>query len=141
MNGLSLIKGYYLGSPLFLLMDLWWGIEVRVTFIPDPGLRFGYYVIISAMGLLTHFRPRSAPWVALGESSLNLVLILLWILLPIYAIPDALAAGGEIGVPYTPNQVLVNGLLAGTFFLLGFYRAQATLLFRFPWLGGGMGPR
>ncbi len=134
VRGLSLIRGYYLGSPLFFLAGLWWGIEIRVTFIPDPGLRFGYYVLLSGLGLLTHFRPLSAPWVALSESSLNLLLIFLWILGPLYSVSDALEAGGAPVVPYTADEVLVNGLLAGSFFLLGFYRAQASILAGKPWL-------
>ena len=134
---LKWIKGYYLASPLFFLLGLWWGVEVRVTFIPDPGPRFIYYVVLSGLGLLVHFRPSSAPWVALGESSLNLLLIILWILLPIYALSDGVMESGAIGVPYTPVQVLVNGLLAGGFFLVGFYRAQGEILSRFPWMGGG----
>jgi hypothetical protein len=78
----------------------------------------------------------------MGESTLNLVLILLWILLPIYTLPtsDAGIGGGE--VPYTVREVLVNGLLAGSFFLVGFYRAQGIIMDRLPWLGGrkGKGP-
>lgn len=142
MRSLRLIQGYYLASPLFLVLGLWWGWEVRVTFLPDLRQRFAYYVLLSALGLLTHFRPSSAPWVALGESALNLLLIMVWILLPIYALPGV-AESGPIEVPYTARQVLVNGGLAGGFFLLGFYRAQGTILARFPWLGGvqGRGPR
>lgn len=135
MNRLRLIQGYYLASPLFMLMGFWWGWEVRVTFLPDPRLRFGYYVGISVLGLLTHFRPSAAPWVALGESALNLFLILAWILLPIYAMPEAAMGEGLVGVPYTPGQVLINGGLAGSFFLVGFYRAQRAIQERFPWLG------
>jgi len=138
-----LIQAYYLASPVFWVMGLWWGWEVRVTFLPDPRLRFGYYVALSVLGLLTHFRPSSAPWVALGESTLNLFLILAWILLPIYAMPEAALGEGPLGVPYTPGEVLVNGGLAGSFCLVGFYQAQSAILERFPWLGGrqGRGPR
>jgi hypothetical protein len=128
------IQGYYLASPLFFLIGLWWGWEVRVTFIPDPGWRFVYYLVLSGLGLLSHFRPVTAPWVALGESSLNLLLILLWILLPIYALPGDAMGAGPVGLPYTAGQVVVNGLLAGSFFLVGFYRAQGTLIRRFSWL-------
>jgi hypothetical protein len=128
-----------------LLFGLWWGIEIRVTFIPDPGLRFGYYVLLSGLGLLAHFRPSTAPFVALGESSLNLLLIMLWILLPIWALTDAVNDPGAAGVPYTPGEVLVNGLLAGGFFVLGFYRAQDAIVARFPWTavrrGGPRGGR
>ena len=131
MNVLRWIQGYYLASPLFFLLGLWWGWEVRVSFLPDPGPRFLYYLFISGLGLLAHFRPGTAPWVALGESSLNLLLILLWILLPIYSLADpVLETTGPVGVPYTPGQVLVNGLLAGSFFIVGFYRAQAVILAR-----------
>jgi len=133
--GLRWIQGYYLASPVFLLIGVWWGMEVRVTFIPDTRWRFLYYVALTGLGLLSHFRPRSAPWVALGESSLNLLLIILWILLPIYALSDDPLGAGPVSLPYTAGQVLVNGLLAGSFFLLGFYRAQGAILSRMPWIG------
>jgi len=74
------------------------------------------------------------PWAAGGESSLNLLLIMLWILVPIYTLADGVM---DSGVPYSPGEVLVNGLLAGSFFLLGFYRGQAAIIARMPWLGGG----
>ena len=134
MKGLRWIQWYYLSSPLFFLVGLWWGFEVRVSFLPDPGRRFLYYVLLSALGLLSHFRPRAAPWVALVESSVNLLLIMLWILVPIYSLGDGALESGAIGVPYTATQVLINGLLAGSFFLLGFYRAQGEILKRFPWM-------
>ena len=132
-----LIQGYYLASPFFFLIGIWWGFEVRASFIPDPTKRFLYYVLLSGLGLLAYFRPKSAPWVALCESSLNLLLIMLWILLPIYSLGEAGIDHGPVGVPYTPGQVLVNGLLAGSFFLLGFYRAQGAILERFPWMSSG----
>ena len=130
MRGFRWIQGYYLASPIFFLFGLWWGFEVRVTFIPDAGCRFGYYLVLSGLGLLAYFRPKSAPWVALGESTINLFLIILWILLPIYTLGDV----GDLRVPYTPAEVLVNGLLAGSFFVLGFYRAQGVIFERYPWL-------
>ena len=130
----GLIQGYYLASPLFLLLGLWWGVEVRVTFLPDPGHRFAYYLVITSLGLLTHFRPSTAPFVALGESVVNLFLILAWILFPLYGLTDALAEG-EAALPYTATEVLINGGLAGGVFLAGFYRAQARILERFPFLG------
>lgn len=139
LKELRLIQAYYLGSPLFLLFGLWWGFEVRVTFIPDSGYRFAYYVVLSFLGLLTFFRPRTGPWVALGESALNLLLILAWILIPIYSLTDAALEGGPLGVPYTPREVLINGGLAGLFFLVGFYRAQNTIIEKLPWLGGQKG--
>jgi hypothetical protein len=126
MAALRAIQLYYLGSPLFLLFGAWWGVELRASFLPGSGARFLYCAGLSGLGLLTWFRPRAAPWVAMGESSLNLLLILLWILLPVYGLGEAWAEGGAVGVPYTPAQVIVNGGLAGAFFILGFHRAQGA---------------
>jgi len=130
LRRMSLISGYYLASPFFFLIGLWWGWEIRATFLPELRSRFLYYVVLSGLGLLTHFRPATGPWVALVESTLNLLLIMLWILLPIYAMPGELMAMGEVGIPYSAQEVLVNGGLAGTFFLVGFYRAQGIILAR-----------
>ena len=136
--GIRWIQGDDLASPLFFLLGLWWGFEVRVSFIPDPATRFFYYVLLSGLGLLAYFRPGTAPWVALCECSVNLLLIMLWILMPIYSLAEAGIGQGPVGVPYTPTQVLVNGLLAGSFFLLGFYKAQSKILKRLPWMSSEM---
>jgi hypothetical protein len=137
MSALRWIQAYYLGSPLFLLAGVFWGFELRTTFLPDPVHRLAYYGLISALGLLTYFRPRSGPWVALGESSLNLLLLVLGILLPVYRLPDQVAAAGPLSLPYSAGEVLLNGVLAGTFFVVGFYRAQAEILRRFAAEGRG----
>jgi len=115
VKGLRWIQGYYLASPLFFLFGLWWGIEIRVSFIPDPGRRFLYYLVLSGLGLLAHFRPAAAPWVAVGKSSVNLLLIMLWILVPIYGLANGALESGPIGLPYTPGEVLVNGDSSGQY--------------------------
>ena len=65
---------------------------------------------------------------------MNLLLIMIWILLPIYALPSVVESG-PVEVPYTVREVLMNGGLAGSFLLVGFYRAQSVILARFPRLG------
>jgi len=128
VSTIRLIQGYYLASPGLFLLGWLWGAEVRATFLPDVQTRFLYYLFLSVLGLLTHFRPSTAPFVALGESVLNLFLIFAWILLPIYGLAEGELEMGMVGVPYTAMEVLVNGGLAGTFFLVGFYQAQARIL-------------
>jgi len=131
MNILRLIQGYYLGSPIFFLVSLFWSFELRTTFLTDPFHRLAYYALISGLGLLTYFRLGAGPWVALGESSLNLVLLILGILLPIYRLADQAASGQPFTLPYSAGEVLLNGALAGTFFIVGFYRAQSEILRRY----------
>ena len=130
MSRTALIQWYYRSSPLLFVLGWWWGIEVRAVFLPDLNARFGYYVFLSALGLLAHFRPSTAPFVALGESSLNLLLLLLWILIPIWDLTSAVETG-DLVLPYTVGEVLVNGLLAGAFCLLGFYGSQLRIVERF----------
>lgn len=139
MDTLRVIQTYYLGSPLFFLVSLWWGVELRTTFLPDLRLRFLYYLLLGALGLLTWFRPATAPWVALGESSLNVFLLAAGIVLPIYDLAGAATGGQPLALPYSAGEVLVNGLLAGSFFIVGFYRAQAEILRG--WARGGGGRR
>jgi hypothetical protein len=131
MNTLRLIQGYYLGSPIFFLVSLFWSFELRTTFLTDPLHRLAYYALISGLGILTYFRPGAGPWVALGESSLNLVLLIVGILLPIYRLADQATSGQAFMLPYSAGEVLLNGVFAGSFFLMGFYRAQSEVLRRY----------
>lgn len=127
MSLTTLIQRYYLASPLLFVVGWWWGLEVRATFLPSPEARFLYYLFLSALGLLAHLRPSSTPYVALGESSLNLFLLMAWILVPLWSLAEKVE-GGSLALPYSASEVLLNGLLAGGFFLLGFYQAQDDLL-------------
>lgn len=131
MSTLRWIQTYYLGSPLFLLLGLFWGYELRTTFLTDPAHRLVYYAFISGLGLLAYFRPKTGPFVALGESSLNLLLLCLGILVPIYGLTDQALEGGAMTLPYSAGEVLLNGLLSGTFFIVGFRRAQAEIFRRY----------
>jgi hypothetical protein len=116
---------------LFFLLGLFWGYEIRTTFLADPAQRLAYYAFISGLGLLAFFWPKTGPFVALGESSLNLLLLCLGILVPIYGLADQALEGGALALPYSAGEVLLNGLLSGTFFIVGFRRAQAEILRRY----------
>lgn len=131
MSTLRWIQTYYLGSPLFFLIGMFWGYELRTTFLTDPAHRLAYYTVISGLGLLAYFKPKTGPFVALGESSLNLILLCLGILLPIYGLADQVLNGGPMTLPYSAGEVLLNGLLSGTFLILGFRRAQAEIFRRY----------
>jgi hypothetical protein len=80
-----LIQGYYLGSPIFFLVSLFWSFELRTTFLTDP----------------------------------------------IYRLADQATSGQAFMLPYSAGEVLLNGVFAGSFFLMGFYRAQSEVLRRY----------
>jgi hypothetical protein len=93
---LGLIAGYYLATPAFAAADLVFGLPVRVAGLAEPAHRLAYYAVVFALGLLCRYRPGSAPFVGMTESSVNLLLLLVAILLPIWSLPEALASGAPV---------------------------------------------
>jgi hypothetical protein len=120
---------FLVGTPAFALLDLVGGPALRVAGIPELGPRLGYYLVLVALGGLMLKAPQLAPWLGMGESVINLFLILLSILLPIWTLPEVVGAGGtleEAGL-LTPTK-LVNALLAGGVFIWSFHANRAKAL-------------
>ena len=71
------MRAYYLSTPLFWLLDFWWGVHVRVAFLDDlPVLRTGYYLLCFGIGIIALRAPGYASRLALLESAMNLGLII-----------------------------------------------------------------
>ena len=121
------LEGYYLATPAFAVADFALRAPVRVAGLEDPAHRALYYVVAFALGLLCRTRPQATPWVGMGESATNLLLLMLGILLPIWSVPDAFAAGAPLVGPFD-RVSLVNVLLSGTAFTVSFYRHQHAAL-------------
>lgn len=115
---------YYAATPVFAAADWLFGANVRaVAFAHQPGLRTGYYLLCLACFALLHARPRWSGLIVILESSLNLLLLILSLLLPYYgAIEAALSGHAGVGSPITPGLVLNFGI-AGTVWMAVFYRA------------------
>ncbi len=134
MSRRDLVTLYYLATPLFALLDLGFGVPVRVAGLHDPEHRAIYYALVIVAGLACWVRPAASPWVGMLESVVNLFLLMLAVLLPIWSLPDALAAGGELPAPLT-GLALGNVALSGTVLALSFQRyRRAALGARSRWL-------
>lgn len=129
-----LVVGYYLATPVFAVADVGMGLPVRVADVLPLAPRLGYYGVVFALGLLCAARPRAVPWVGMGESVTNLVILLLSILLPIWSSFETVAAGGGMTGGLDASGA-ANALLSGTALVMSFHRHQATAL------GGGAGGR
>lgn len=114
------LRAYYLSTPVFFLLDLGLGIRVRAAFFGSTGLRYAWYGLALACGLASWAWPRLTEPIALTESTANLALVILGIMLPIYAVQDQILAGGPIEAPYTVEEVL-NAGLAGLVLVLAIY--------------------
>ena len=119
------VVAYYLATPLFAVADFGFHFSVRVTALHAPAQRGAYYAVLFILGLVCRARPVAVPWVGMVESVVNLVLILLAILLPIWSLPDALLSGGSPEGPLT-GYALGNAALSGLALVVSFQRQQAA---------------
>ncbi|MEK9500425.1 hypothetical protein [Gaopeijia maritima] len=121
------LRFYYLGGTLaFAALDWLLAAPIRAVFFGRPTHRLMYYLALLAVGLLCRFRPTWTPVLGMAESAVNLTLVLLSILLPIWGSLDAVAAGGEAYRPAS-TWVLLNALLSGAVLILAFQRTQRGL--------------
>lgn len=123
----NLVTAYYLATPAFAVLDLGFGVPVRVWGLHDPGHRAVYYAIVILAGLLCWSRPKVSPWVGMVESVVNLFLLILSVLLPIWSLPDALLAGDPLPHPLGA-LALVNVALSGGIMVTSFHRSSRLAL-------------
>lgn len=88
-------------------------------------MRAAYYLGCLACASLISWRPSTAPWVGLAESTINFVLLIVGVWLAVVAAPAAVADGQPIQV-MTPGR-LINFLLVGTILIVSFNRSTAAM--------------
>src|SRR5688500_14756527 len=88
-----LLELYYLGTPLFALADLALGVPIRAAGLEDPPLRVGYYALAFLLGLVVYRWPDSSAFVGMGESAVNLAILMVSLMTAVYGAPEAVAAG------------------------------------------------
>jgi len=82
-NRYFIAKWYYYATPLFILLDYLAGINVRVSALDAmPLYKYLYYGFCILCGLCMYIFPRYSPVVALFESAINYVLMILLLLRP-----------------------------------------------------------
>lgn len=123
----DVVTGYYLATPVFVVIDLAMGLPVRVAGLESTSHRVVYYVVLIAFGLICRAKPAAAPWIGMIESAGNIFLLCLAILLPVWALPEAFESGAELVSPFDKTS-LATVLISGTAFIVSFYRNQAAAL-------------
>lgn len=119
MNSRNVALYFLAGTVAFLAVDLLLEAPIRVAALPDLPPRLAYYAFLGVLGVLSVRLPVLAPWLAAGESVVNLFLLLLSVLLPIWSLPEGVLAGGDPDTPLSAvgllNVLLVGGVLIWTF--------------------------
>lgn len=124
--GVRGLAAYYLATPVFLVLDLALGWPVRAAGIEDVAWRTGYYGVLLALGFVCRRWPSSTPFVGMGESTVNLLLLMLAVLLPIWSAGDVILAGGEPDTGLILART-VNLLLAGSVLVWSFQRSASRV--------------
>jgi len=109
---LSFLRWYYVATPLFWLVGLIWGVNVRVAFLDDfPAGRNAYYVLCFVLGIVMLRAPQYASRLAFAESSANLGLLMLSVAVWYLRMLDW-AAGPSVAVRVVTPAELVGFVLA-----------------------------
>ena len=109
---LSFLRWYYVATPLFWLVGLIWGVNVRVAFLDDfPAGRNAYYVLCFVLGIVMLRAPWYASRLAFAESSANLGLLMLSVAVWYLRMLDW-AAGPSVAVRVVTPAELVGFVLA-----------------------------
>jgi hypothetical protein len=117
---------WFLATPLFALVDLAFGLPVRVAGLDDPSHRLAYYGGCLLFGVAGWAWPRGLPALVIGESAANLTLLVVHTMLPVFTLSERVLAGDAVGAPVTPTA-MANFLIIGSVLTWSIRRNQAAL--------------
>ncbi|MFK7955183.1 MAG: hypothetical protein AB8B96_03735 [Lysobacterales bacterium] len=78
-----MIRYYYWITPLFILLDIAGGWNLRIAALADPAHRTAYYLFLLACAGAMWKLPRFTPFIAVVESGVNFFLLIGSVMLPI----------------------------------------------------------
>ena len=116
-------RWYYYATPLFILLDYFAGINVRVSALDAmPFYKYAYYGFCILCGVFIFILPRYSPFVALLESGINFLMMILLLFLPYVRCimqEDIIGEGWQNVVVLNPEH-LFNILIAGVVAVFAF---------------------
>ena len=123
---LSWVKYYYASTVLFILVDLFCGVNVRAAgFAVYPMLRGLYYAGCLGCFFVIYRKPHWSVPVVLIESVINLFVLILGVLAPYY---DFVLSGDiEKAISIFSFRFVANFAIAASVGLIAYYQAQSAL--------------
>jgi hypothetical protein len=119
---------YYLATPVFAMLDLALGLNLRVTFLGDaPALRLLYYGFAFGCGAAMAHWPGRTAIVGLIESGANIALLVIGVSLTyLRAVEQALSEVGPVAPPFGTPEI-VNLVISALALSVSYIAAQARL--------------
>ncbi len=128
----SIARWYFYITPLFIFVDYFWGVSVRVSALDSwPLYKNLYYGFCILCGVCMYFVPRYSAVVTLFESIINFGMIVFSIFMPyirnmIYA-EDILNADFKAMEEAINAQSIANLVIVGSFVVLTFHKSIQTI--------------
>jgi len=120
-----MIRIYYLATVVFLLLDMIFGLNVRIAFFENsPAVRAWYYAIIFICMALILWRPAWAVMISAVESLFVLGALIINMGMRTILVTDAMLEGGA-GFVTMPE--IVNFMISGGIAYLAFTRGMNEL--------------
>ncbi len=128
----SIARWYYYITPLFILLDYIWGVNVRVTILDSmPLYKSLYYGFCILCGVGMYIVPQYFAVVALLESTIIFTMVVLGIFVPyvqnILYVDDILTADFKAMEASLNIQPIVNLVLAGSVAIFVFRQSIRTI--------------
>ncbi|MCK5258737.1 MAG: hypothetical protein KAJ69_04390 [Thermoplasmatales archaeon] len=136
----SIARWYFYLTPLFILLDYFGGVNVRVSALDSvPLYKNLYYGFCILCGICMYIIPRYSAVVALFESSINFMMIVLGIFLQyvqyILYVDDILNADFKAMEASINAQSIVNLFIVGSCVILTFRKSIETIKEGFGFFG------
>ena len=133
----NLVAIYYWLTPAFWALDVFFGANLRTAaFEGHSGWKAAYYLFCLGCGVALWLRPAWTRLVGLTESSLNILVLILGVMVPYFQLIDRLAAREAVidASPFTIEKAL-SLLLSGAVCAIAFRMHSAGLRLNDRWPG------
>ena len=112
---------YFLFTPLFVVLDIYGGVNVRVIALDHlPMLKILYYSFCFFIGIVIYFKSEYANLLGLGESVFNIFLLVLAVFILLTQQMMNILDGGEISNPFNV-YFIINFIISSIVFSACFY--------------------
>lgn len=125
MSATRILPWYYAATLVFLLLDFFGGVNVRVAFLDTlPAARVAYYGICFACLGLMIWRPAWTTLIGTFESLVTMVALIFGMALRVMVPNDAIV---EENIAIVTSEQLVNFIIAGSIAYLSWVKGLKAL--------------
>ncbi len=125
MSVIRILPWYYAATVVFLLLDYFAGVNVRVAFLESlPGARVGYYGICFTCLALMIWRPSWTTLIATFESLVTIIALIFSMGMRVMVPTDAIFDENASFITY---QEIINFLISGSMAYLSWIKGLKAL--------------